>query len=78
MNACGKSLGFILAAYLAVYDPLFPGKDRRLGSIGEVKLAQDIAHVAFHCVLADDQLLGDAGVIHALGDQTENFNLARG
>ena len=47
-----------------------------LGVGGEVELAEDAAHVRFDRLAGDEELLGDAAVGLALGDQREHLALA--
>jgi RimJ/RimL family protein N-acetyltransferase len=44
----------------------------------QLQLLQDVADVVLHGVLADEQLLGDVAVVHALGHQLEDLHLAVG
>ena len=59
-------------------DPLSPGKDRHLGAIGQMQLAQNVAHVFLDSVLADDQFGGNLAVREAVGDELEHIHLAAG
>ena len=48
---------------------LSDGIDSRLGTVGEVELAQDVADMGFHRVLAQYQLPGDLTVTASSGDE---------
>ena len=55
-----------------------PGPRGGLGAVGGPELAQDVGHVLFHGVEGDHQLLGDARVRGARGQQRQDFQLAGG
>src|SRR5215211_5154849 len=75
-----KSVSFrlLLSHVFPVDQPPLPGVDRNLCAVGEMQFAQDVAHVPLDRVLADDQLLGDLAVRHAVGDQAQDVQLAFG
>lgn len=52
---------------LAPHHPLTPRIHRRLCAVGQVQLAEDVADVALHGVLAEYELLGDLGIVRAAG-----------
>jgi hypothetical protein len=49
-----------------------------LGAVGRAELAQQVADVLLHRVEADHQLLGDARVRRARGQQRQHLQLAGG
>ena len=48
----------------------------RLGAGIGLELREDVAHVALHGLLADEELLRDVGVRHPVGEQLEDLPLA--
>ena len=47
-------------------------------SRSDAKLGEDVAHVARHCLLADDELVGDSPVGFAPGEVAKDLQLALG
>lgn len=59
------------------YDPvLFDGGECRLGSVGDVHLAEDAREVVFDRFFADEQFFGDGLVGHSLCDAFEDFEFS--
>jgi len=68
LPAVGERRG--LSLLTPPYHPLPPGEKQRPGPVGQVKLVEDIADVAFDRFIADNQPLGNLGVAQAVGDET--------
>src|SRR5690349_23094153 len=74
-----SSVSFYLLFHLfPVHQSPLPGIDRYLSAVRQVQLAQDVTDVSLDRVLADDQLLGDLAVGHAVGNQPQHVQLAFG
>lgn len=54
------------------------GQDHRLGPPARPQLAVDATDVIADCFGGNDQALGDLVIAEAVGDQLEDFALARG
>jgi hypothetical protein len=52
------------------------GVRRRLGAVGGADFREDVAHVTYHGVLADHQLIRDLRVALAGSHMAEHFDLA--
>lgn len=50
-----------------------PGEDGGLGAVGQVQFAQNVADVALDRLLADDQHLGDIGIVQPVGNQAQHL-----
>jgi hypothetical protein len=48
----------------------------RLGAGLRLELREDVAHVALHGLLRDEELLRDVGVRHAVGEELQDLSLA--
>src|SRR5579872_5891786 len=55
-----------------------PGAGDRLGAVDRAELGQDVADVPFHGVEGDHEVVGDAAVWLALGQQVQHLPLTRG
>lgn len=59
------------------YDPvLFDGGECRLGTVGDVHLAEDTREMIFDRFFADEQFFGDRLIGHALCDAFEDFEFS--
>src|SRR5260370_31149476 len=56
------------ALELASHQPLAPGKDGDLRAVGEMQLAENVAHIAFHGLFAEDEPPGNVGVAQPRAD----------
>src|SRR5436190_20028243 len=50
----------------------------RLSSSFCAQLVKESARMRLHCVLADEELLGNLAIAHAIGNQREYFEFASG
>src|SRR5262249_56137333 len=72
------ALGRITWHTFVVHNPLSPGVDRRLGPVGKMQLAQDVADMAFRRLFTDDQACRDFCITQSLADQSQHLDLALG
>ena len=56
-------------------DALTPGINSSLSPIGQVEFTQNVADVALHRLLTDNQGVGNLGIVQAIGNQAENLQL---
>ena len=57
-------------------EPRLVGDDHRLRPVAQPELAQDVADVRLHRLVAEDELLGDLAIRETLRDEPEDLGLA--
>src|SRR5207253_4579079 len=66
-----------LSAAGGLYESRLVGENNRLHTVAKAELRQYVRNVRFDGRFADDELRRDFGVRESLGDQPEDFDLAR-